>query len=331
MSPDINLLDDIYYNKDYASLYLKPESELFTFQYREGDDFFYNLSIKSPIHEVSGALVRESIYDLETPYGYGGFYTNSNKDDFIKRALDDHTKVCIKEGIIAEFIRFHPFNTFPKKWRESFEFLSQDREVVIVDLSLSQEERWKGYSSNTRNILRRAQRDLTVTHQSTDLDSFQNLYQQTMLKNQADEFYFFEKNYFTQLNEMKNVELLTIHLNDEAIASGFFLYGKEVAHYHLSANSNAHLRLNANYLLLDTMFEKAKACGCKYLMLGGGRTNGENDSLLKFKKKFSPQTLDFFIAGKVYQPEIYTQLNQLWQDRNPEKKIKYFLKYRVSL
>lgn len=65
------------------------------------------------------------------------------------------------------------------------------------------------------------------------------------------------------------------------------------------------------------------------MMLGGGRSNAANDSLFKFKSKFSPKSLPFYIAGKIYQPKIYEKLNQLWQQQNPNKRLNYFLKYRV--
>ena len=45
----MNLLEDIYYQKEYISLYLKDEEEIFEFNYSQGDFFFINIGIKKPI------------------------------------------------------------------------------------------------------------------------------------------------------------------------------------------------------------------------------------------------------------------------------------------
>ena len=75
-SGDIDLVNDIYYKRDYAKLYTGDKSSLFHFEYREGESLFINLAIKSPIDKIGLSDCDEGYYDLETPYGYGGFYTN---------------------------------------------------------------------------------------------------------------------------------------------------------------------------------------------------------------------------------------------------------------
>ena len=325
----ISLLDDIYYRQDYASLYLNKGEELFYFKYQYDGDFFINLAIKRPILEVSGIIIDGTWYDMETPYGYGGLYTNSFDRDFLNKAQIAYISRCQEENIIAEFIRFHPFNLFPVKNANFFDFIIKDRAVVIVDLSVSKDERWQQYSKNTRNILRKCERLLKVKNNDLDLISFQEIYYNTMVKNKAENFYFFDIKYFKKLQEITGVKLVTIQLENQTISAGFFMYGNQIAYYHLSANSTQYLKYNANYLLLETAFQNARQLGCQFMMLGGGRSNASDDSLFKFKKKFSKQNLPFYIAGKIYQPEIYKKLNKLWQQQNHGNNLKYFLKYRV--
>ena len=55
----MNLLDDIYYQKEYISLYLKEGEEIFEFNYTEGDFFFINLAIKRPIKKIGDIILED--------------------------------------------------------------------------------------------------------------------------------------------------------------------------------------------------------------------------------------------------------------------------------
>ena len=78
------------------------------------------------------------------------------------------------------------------------------------------------------------------------------------------------------------------------------------------------------------MFHKAKELGLKYFLLGGGTTTQEDDSLLKFKTKFSKELKPFYISGKIYNKSIYDKYNKIWEEQSKEE-IKYFLKYRLEI
>jgi len=324
----MNLLNDIYYSKDYISLYLKEKEEIFEFLYKDGDYIFYNLAIKRPILEIKNKKINDGYFDLETAYGYGGFYTNTDDSVFISNALKKYEDKCREERIIAEFIRFHPFNNFSQKFSSFFDMNIYDRDIVYIDLFLSKEERWKMYSSNTRNILRKCEKNLKI-EESCNLDNFIKLYEKTMKKNKASSFYFFSKKYYENLLNNKNIKLYEIKKDNEIISSAFFMFGSNFGHYHLSANDYENRKYNANYFILDQIFEFAKQNDKKYFILGGGTTSSSEDTLLKFKKKFSSLTKPFYISGKIYNREIYSKYIDIWEKASKQN-IKYFLKYRLK-
>lgn len=323
------MLDDFYFSKDYISLYLQKEDKILEFEYQEGNDFFVNRTIKRIIQTVGKLDIKEKLYDLETAYGYGGYRTNSDDPEFISRAMKRYTEYCVSDKIVAEFSRFHPFNTFASKFDDAFDFITPDRNTVCVDLSLTKEERWRQYDANTRNILRKCERQLQF-EETIDLDSFFELYNETMKRNQADSFYFFDKFYFQKLLSYDKCKLYRVLLEGQTISISFVLFDKEIAHYHLSASSNRFLKYNGNYFLLDCLFDIARERGNKYFHLGGGRTNLEKDTLLLFKRKFSKNTLPFYIAGKIFMKEEYTKLCRLWS-KQTHKEVNYFLKYRLPI
>lgn len=322
----LDLLKDIYYNKEYISLYLKEEEEFFDFNYKEDGNIFVNKSIKRPIKNIGNIHVEDGYFDLESAYGYGGYYSNTGDRDFLNRAFSSYEKKCKEERIIAEFIRFHPFNNFPIKQAEFLDFNIYDRDVVIVDL---EQDILKSYKAKVRNTVKRASEKVEFK-ESENIKAFVELYSKTMQKNNASDFYFFEDQLFQKLFIIEQVKLYEIVYEGNIVAMGFFMFGDVVAHYHLSANDDLSYKLNSNYVLLNSLFEIAKVKGLKYFMLGGGTTSAQDDSLLKYKKKFSHMTKPFYISGKIFNDEVYQKYISAWEEQT-DSNIKYFLKYRLGI
>lgn len=325
-SKKINLLNDVYYSDEYISLYLNDGDKLFNFEYREGINCFSNKTIKRPIKKIGKTLVDDGYFDLEGAYGYGGYYTNCDDQYFLKRALDAYSSKCKEEKIIAEFIRFHPFNYFPIKHNRFLNFNIHDRDVVIVDL---EKDILSSYPKKVRYIVKKSSEKVTV-NKSRDIDKFIDIYKKTMKKNKAREFYYFDKHYFKQLYLLPDAYLYEVVFNGEIIAMGFFIFSENICHYHLSSNSNISYTINSNYALLNNVFNVAKKMNKQYVLLGGGLTTEVDDPLLKFKKKFSKEVKPFYISGNIFNKEIYYKYNTKWLNQS-ELDINLFLKYRADL
>ena len=114
----------------------------------------------------------------------------------------------------------------------------------------------------------------------------------------------------------------------KVISASFVLFGEELGHYHLSANDYENRKFNANYFILDSIFDIAHQKGIKQFHLGGGRTNAEDDSLLIFKSKFSAEKKNFYIAGKIFNKKKYQEYIKIWESQSSTN-VNYFLKYRL--
>ena len=321
------LSKDIFFSKAYASLYLSDEDTIFEFSYVKGTEFIYFLLIKRKIHSVSDALVNEELYDLESPYGYNGPITNSSSASFLEDAFNLFRKRCISERIVCAFLRIHPLNTIYKQ-NSYFDFFCHERDVVVVDLSKSQEERKSLYSKTTRNIINRKIEGFRFSVDKKEVSTFFDIYNETMSRNNSDEFYYFSRDYFDRLALMSNVDLVSLYLHNKPISLSFFVYGNDICYYHLSANTAESLKCNGNYFLLDYSFELAKIRGYKYMLLGGGRTSSPDDKLFRFKSKFSNTVIPFFIAGIDFIPDAKNYLNRIWSSRNPGVDFSFFQQYR---
>ncbi|MBP7477175.1 MAG: GNAT family N-acetyltransferase [Chitinophagales bacterium] len=325
----LNLERDIYFQKAYAALYAAVDSGAFAdeFEYVIGNYSFKHIGIKRKISEISGKAIQGNVFDMQTPYGYGGMLSNTGDTIFVSKAFEAYRAHCANEHIAAAFYTFHPFLPYFEEMKSQFNFLRKDREVVIVPLQASREERWAGYASNTRNILRNCTKQLTYSL-SEDLQAFKALYYQTMEKNKATSFYYFDDAYFEGLLNLDDCSLVSVNYEGKAISMAFLFHSDVLGHYHLSANDSTYSKLNGNYFLLEESIEFLKSKQLNYFMLGGGRTNAEDDSLYKFKRKFSSMTLPYYIGGIIFDEEKYIELCNLWQVNNPSIGNNYFLKYR---
>ncbi|MBK1994290.1 hypothetical protein FSE90_08530, partial [Campylobacter novaezeelandiae] len=141
----------------------------------------------------------------------------------------------------------------------------------------------KNYNPRIKAYVKKARENLKIDFIKIDENKdFKILYEKTMQRNDAENFYFFDKKYFNKLYNFKEYIVLKASLNEEILAFASFFLCKDFSYYHLSANS---LKANANAALLDFFFEYANKKGSKFCILGGGVK--DDDTLFNYKQKFS--------------------------------------------
>ena len=316
----IELKSDVYYSNEYVDLYLTQGAKKFVFEYCEGENHMEFSGILRRITEVAGIELDEELYDIESVYGYSGPIANNSEPDFLTRAVEAYKEHCVSQNVVCEFMRLHPLANW-EKVSSHFDLYNLDRNVVVKELTCSNdEELLVSYPKKTRNIIRKTRNNLTISNSEEHLDFFVQAYYDTMKKNGALDFYFFDQKYFNELISNPNVTLITVLHNEEPVSGGFFMAGENYGHYHLSANTDASYNINANYALLDAAFGHFMRIGINKVLLGGGRTNDPQDSLFKFKCKFSTVTTPFYIAGYDFMPNKRIQLNDFFNKHSKNGK-----------
>src|SRR5699024_11882841 len=87
---------------------------------------------------------------------------------------------------------------------------------------------------------------------------------------------------------------------------------RNIIHDHLNGTRSRYLNLAPAYLLKYTAVSWAKENGFSVNHYGGGVSNSEEDSVLKFKKRFSNATeFKFHIGRKIWNREVYDRLCQM--------------------
>ncbi|RDU70615.1 hypothetical protein CQA66_07835 [Helicobacter aurati] len=290
----------IFSSKSYVTSMLRDKERRFTFHYTEGDKLFSNTAIMQPIPNTT-------YVDMSSPYGYGGYFTNSNDSKFLSRAITSQSIQAKKHGVVAEFIRFHPHYPHNVFFRDVLDFFCMQK--AVIEVSTKSALRWQNYSSRLRGKLRKSLEMLHIT-QSYDTQMFYTLYNNAMQQKQANPFYFFDYSYFQNLISMPECVMLEARYKNVVCAMGIFLFDSLCGYYHLGANAPLTLNKNLNAMsaLFERFFEIANARGLQYCLLGGGQTLNNEDSLFAFKKQFATNIKRFCIGGKIYNTAIYQAL-----------------------
>ncbi len=254
--------------------------------------------------------------------------------DFKRTFYQHFDSYCRLNNIVAEFTRFHPMLQNHEFSRDNMEVL-YNRTTCSVDLRPDYQEIWKNtYSSNNRNMIRRAiKTGVSCETESADIEAFHSMYLKTMSHVNAEDFYFFSMNYFSKLSTLDGFRQIRVDLGGRQVASLILLIYGSYAHYHLAGRDIYQAPPGVANLVLDEAVKYAKNMGCKTLHLGGGSSSFENDGLYRFKCGFSNRKTDFFIGKKVHNYSIYNQLCEYWEKRHPHKKKKFnglLLKYRKT-
>ncbi|MDQ0482528.1 GNAT family N-acetyltransferase [Guptibacillus hwajinpoensis] len=314
---------DIYYTPEYCEIYERNgEGKAQLFIYEERENFVYYPYLLRTLSGITHLRKFEAkygtLYDISTPYGYGGPITNiTDKTEarlILERFSNAFHEYCKETNIISEFIRFHPLLQNQSIFSGSKPIYIRD--TIHVDLTRDYDEIWAKYDSKNRNRIRKAESyDLRILHRdisdSNDLSDFMRLYHSTMRKNNARDYYYFSEEFFHHTCELlhEKAELIeVITKENKVIMSALLICGEDWIHYHLSGSDPDELKLSANNFLLDYTVKWAKERNYKSLHLGGGYI-GNGDSLYRFKKRFNKEgDLPFYIGKLIHNQAIYKEM-----------------------
>jgi serine/alanine adding enzyme len=257
---------------------------------------------------VFAGIRRREPVDVITPYGYGG-----PTGPAFWSAYDEWAR---EQGVITTFIRFHPL------------YANHRGAPGQVD-ELAPTIGWRldgdlmaGMHGKHRNALRKAQGGAEVVA-ADGLGGFVPLYEETMRRAGAAEFYFFPPAYWEALERTDMLARFDAVAGGELVASALCLASPPWLHYHLGATAEAGRKLGATTLVLYEAAVWARERGYERFHLGGG-VGGRRDSLHEFKRRFDPGGECVAAIGKlVHDPAAYRALGA-----DPDELSGFFPAYR---
>lgn len=273
----------------------------------------------------------EDLYDMQSPYGYSGIITNSNSVSFLDKSISKFINLCKKEKIICAFFRDNPltqsFNEI--KGLKKYFNVEFNRKINVLNLDQGIEDIWDfEFSSNCRNMVRKSlnKYKYNISNQYSSYRSLIKFYIDNMKELKAEKYYFFNDKFFKKFyTNLKNNFFIVEARNtqNEIIASVLILFSDKYGHYMFSCRNK---KFQDNSVVNSLIFHSIKElCERKISLfnLGGGITNSTNDSLFKFKSKFTKNSLDYNIASKIFIPEKYSDVCNLWKKKYHNAKTKH--------
>lgn len=317
---------DINYLSEYLYLHsFNKKNKIIYFLYKKDQNFFLNILFKNSIN-IPGF---EDFFDLETPYGYGGPITNSKNKIFLKKATNSFDNWCKKNFILCRLTRFNPLLKNINQFVSETKNLIKVKKIAIFNIS-KEKINILNYDSKTRNMIKRnLNKNIKlkiIDYKSCEINQlkiFKDNYLQSMLRKKANKFYFFNEDYFKKINLLitnKKAFIINAFENNSIIAGAFFLFNHDKAYYHLSFQKNYPGIMNTIiYKSTQILLNK----NIKYLILGGGILNSDDDNLFKFKLKMSNMTNFFYIETKIFNKKTYSNICKKFEIKNPEKLLFY--------
>lgn len=254
----------------------------------------------------AGKLEAGRWYDATTPYGYGGFIFNQELNDEQLSKVSEQLKKDLKEwghenNIVSIVMRLHPVL---KNTREAETFMDVLHlgKTITMDLSSSEVINTNIISKN-RNMIRKAEKNGVVIKHGKGmelLDIFKDIYEETMLRDNATEYYFFDRKFYESIDRdlADNYEIFYAEYEGEIVSMAIMIFPGSCMNYHLSGSRTAYRNLAAGNLLLKEAAEWGCRQGYSTFHLGGGVGAGE-DSLYKFKAAFKRNSDTEFALGRL--------------------------------
>ena len=253
--------------------------------------------IVQPILVTSDNLIRHS-------YNFGGPMGSSDTLSS-KEHSDGLSEWCIKNNITSEYCTLNPFLI-----KDQLRLISSSpidpqyrKQSVIVDLN---DQKVRG---TTRRLASKAQ-GVGVTVKSYDpithLEIFYEMYKTTMERVKAKDHWNFSFNWFQAFNRFLKPQLLLAEFEGKFESGCLVVYSQQypVAYYHFAGSFGKFPTLGINHMLVLAACDFIKSIGIRYLYLGGGITDKDEDSLFVFKAGFSKDRMPVYTYSRSYVADL---------------------------
>lgn len=250
--------------------------------------------------------------DAVSPYGYAGVYADPTLDPTDVTDLWRTTRELLAaDDIVSVFVRQSPL--VPQAPTPSHAIAVVNGHATFFVPTPSADAAWDAMEGRSRTAIRKSVKLQTTVSvaPATAADvaagsDFRRLYEATMGKVQARDYYFFSDTYYEALVDGLGDDLLIGIARDpsgQALCASLFMRGPHALHYHLSGSTLEGSRGGATNAVLWAAIQLAAAQGLDGLLLGGGVHDG--DGLERFKRSFGGEVKNFDAYGLVVDEQAF--------------------------
>ena len=198
-----------------------------------------------------------------------------------------------------------------------------------MDLS-SEDIIWGNLTTQNRGKIKKAiNNNVVIKHCLSEdiLKEFKIIYEVTMDKDNADDYYYFDDEFYLSImNDLKdNADIFYALYEDKIIAATIILRCNKRLTYHFSGVLTDYRNVQATNLMLYEIAKWGSREGYKTFHLGGG-VGSKEDNLFIFKKSFNKkEAYQYSLGKKIYNKQLYDYLLSL---RTGDFNHSFFPEYR---
>lgn len=323
---------EVFAHPDYARLFARSADRVIALSLRSNRGTVLFPLILRPLAAEWWAG-HSPWWDATTPYGYGGpFKWGAIKADEFWDAFD-----CWAASLplVALFARRALFEEQLLPWRGELESKGCN---VVRSLTLDEATLWMDYEHKVRKNVQKARRAglrVVVDTEGKQLDSFLDVYRETMQRRNAEESYLFPRSFFEDIIQKLRGEFVffQVQKGDAVVSVELVLCSGENLYSFLGGTREAAFGDRPNDLLKHEIILWGRAAGKRRFVLGGGYR--PDDGIFRYKLSFAPRgAVPFFVGKRVFQPAVEAELRALRQSAELERGVRwtprddYFPAYR---
>lgn len=304
--------NNVYYSAEHLLHFEKDSEKLKYFLFEKNDTQV--ILMPFIFREIKLKGENYPYFDVISPYGYSGplFNNNVSEEDIIQ--FWSHVDQWYKDNnVITEFIRFSLNENYKGYSGCLIKTLSNVRGHLLENF----EKQWVAFLPKVRNNYRKAVNhnlEFKIFHKDEItkdiIKIFNDIYVDTMNRNNADSIYFFSNTYFENLilSNLNNFSIAIAYYKDIPISIELIIGYKSTFFAFLGGTNAEYFSYRPNDFLRVKIIEWAIANQIKCYVLGGGMKDG--DGLYKHKKSLFPKDEDvvFYTGRKIVNEKIYDQL-----------------------
>jgi len=331
---DMSIQQDPHAHPDYVELWTRSSDRPTCAVYVDSQGGILLPFVIRPLEVEPWVAEADGMLDIVSPYGYGGPYSWGNADS--SKFWREFDNWAVRNGVVSFFMRFSLFQSLEDEFSGTVEAISPN---IVRCLGKSLDEIWMDYKHKVRKNVNKACRmgvKIELDFEGSRKDEFTNLYEITMDRRNASDFYYFGSSFFTSIFTKLKGNFAIFHaLYDEKIVSTeLVLLSRKYIYSFLGGTDPRYFSVRPNDLLKHAIVKWGVENGMEAYILGGGPEG--KDGIFKYKESFAPNGEVPFRVGKcIYNDEMYRYLvdcRRKWENSNERNWIpspEFFPEYRA--
>lgn len=302
---------EVFAHPGYPSLFLGPGQRVFCASWESAEgNVLYPFIVRDLSKEPFVFAAGLGGCDIVTAYGYGGPFTwGEGKSRIAKGFWEVFAEWARSERIVTEFVRFalnsNGLLPYPGKVEERLK-------NVIRDLTTSEEAQWMEFEHKVRKNVKKAERSgisIEVDENGERIGDFLRIYHATMNRRGAAQGYFFERDFFEQLQRSLLGQFAYFHamLAGKVVSTELILVSAGSVYSFLGGTDESAFNCRPNELIKLAIMRWARSRAKRAFVLGGGQS--AEDGIFRYKRSFAPNgVVSFFVGQRVCDQEAEQQL-----------------------